>query len=532
MAYKVFLVEDEIVTREGIRDNVDWEIAGFEFIGEAPDGEMALPLIEKTNPDVLITDIKMPFMDGLQLSKVIHEHMPWIKVIILSGHDEFEYAQTAVKIGVAEYLLKPVNSDDLVKVLSRIKTTLDHEHREKQDIRKLQEREEVNLVLIRDNYLLKLLLGGITTTEAIEQGQQLGLNVIASTYQVLAVKAQFRDLDAAYDYHKNREIEEIITRIAENNPSILRIKKDLGEYALLCMGENEDQTQHETAFLSDIIKKEVDTYDECDVLIGVGAPKKRLGDIHISFMEAQNAIVKKLTESNNIQGGPINQKDLLKLDGTALEDFLRCGEISDYEVFYAENLEQVCIMAASSFAVKHFLIIDSILSMTQFLESMGEKINEVAPEIQDLEELLEKNISKNELDLVFKNVIQTIVQFRDSQTTPQRINLVWEAKAYTESNFQNPDLKMSEVAHKFNLSAGYFSTLFSQEVGKTFKEYLTDLRIQKSKELLRSTNLKNTEIALRSGFNDPHYFSTVFKKMVGSTPQQYRKKPQSKRDEL
>ena len=119
MDYKVFLVEDEIVTREGIRDNVDWASEGFEFCGEAPDGEMALPLIEKSKPDILITDIKMPFMDGLQLSKIVREQMPWVKIIILSGHDEFEYAQAAVKLGATEYLLKPISSGDLLKELEQ-----------------------------------------------------------------------------------------------------------------------------------------------------------------------------------------------------------------------------------------------------------------------------------------------------------------------------------------------------------------------------------------------------------------------------
>ena len=121
----MFLVEDEIVTREGIRDNVDWGAAGFEFCGEASDGEIAIPLIEESNPDVLITDIKMPFMDGLQLSKIVREHMPWVKIIILSGHDEFDYAQSAVKLGVTEYLLKPVSANDLSRVLKGLTATLE-----------------------------------------------------------------------------------------------------------------------------------------------------------------------------------------------------------------------------------------------------------------------------------------------------------------------------------------------------------------------------------------------------------------------
>ena len=119
MPYKVFLVEDEIVTREGIRDNVDWKANGFEFCGEASDGDMALPLIQAIKPDVLITDIKMPFMDGLQLSKIIRERMPWVKIIILSGHDEFEYAQEAIKLGVNEYLLKPITVQEMHKVLQK-----------------------------------------------------------------------------------------------------------------------------------------------------------------------------------------------------------------------------------------------------------------------------------------------------------------------------------------------------------------------------------------------------------------------------
>src|SRR5512139_1296957 len=139
MPYKVFFVEDEIVTREGIRDNVDWKAHGFEFCGEAPDGELALPLLRTARPDVLITDIKMPFMDGLQLSKIVRERMPWVKIVILSGHDEFEYAQQAIKLGVTEYLLKPVTVQNLHQVLQKLTAQLDQEKKEQENLRLLQE---------------------------------------------------------------------------------------------------------------------------------------------------------------------------------------------------------------------------------------------------------------------------------------------------------------------------------------------------------------------------------------------------------
>ena len=149
MPYKVFLVEDEIVTRQGIRDNVDWKANGFEFSGEATDGDMALPLIQATKPDVLITDIKMPFMDGLQLCKIIRERMPWVKIIILSGHDEFEYAQEAIKLGVNEYLLKPITVQEMHKVLQKLAAQLDHEKSEQENLDKLREQLEENQAMLQ-----------------------------------------------------------------------------------------------------------------------------------------------------------------------------------------------------------------------------------------------------------------------------------------------------------------------------------------------------------------------------------------------
>src|SRR5919108_1548589 len=144
MSYKVFFVEDEIITREGIRDNVDWQASGFEFCGEATDGEIALPLLRAAQPDVLITDIKMPFMDGLQLSKIVRERMPWVKIIILSGHDEFEYAQKAISLGVTDYLLKPVTVQKLQTVLHKLSAQLDQDRKKQERLKRLQEQIEDN----------------------------------------------------------------------------------------------------------------------------------------------------------------------------------------------------------------------------------------------------------------------------------------------------------------------------------------------------------------------------------------------------
>ena len=161
MPYKVLFVEDEVVTREGIRDNVDWNANGFEYCGEATDGEMALSLLYMVKPDVLITDIKMPFMDGLQLCKIVRDRMPWVKIVIVSGHDEFEYAQEAIKLGVNEYLLKPVTVKDLHQVLQKIALQLDQEKKEQENLQKMQEQLEETQVMLREKLLLKVVTGTV-----------------------------------------------------------------------------------------------------------------------------------------------------------------------------------------------------------------------------------------------------------------------------------------------------------------------------------------------------------------------------------
>ena len=185
MPYKVFFVEDEIITREGIRDNVDWHASGFEFCGEAADGEMALPLLSMIKPDVLITDIKMPFMDGLQLSKIVRERMPWVKIVILSGHDEFDYAREAIHLGVTDYLLKPVTVQKLQNTLQNLSVQLDEERKVQEKQRKLAEQVSENQAMLRERLLFRMIVGAVSPTEAIEKGQMLGLDLSARYYQVV-----------------------------------------------------------------------------------------------------------------------------------------------------------------------------------------------------------------------------------------------------------------------------------------------------------------------------------------------------------
>lgn len=129
---KLFLVEDEIVIRNGIKNSIEWEKEGYEFAGEASDGELAYPMILKEKPDILITDIRMPFMDGLELSRLVKQELPDIRILILSGYDEFDYAKEAIRLGVTEYLLKPVSASKLLESLRGVSQLIQQEKEEKE----------------------------------------------------------------------------------------------------------------------------------------------------------------------------------------------------------------------------------------------------------------------------------------------------------------------------------------------------------------------------------------------------------------
>ncbi len=187
---KVFLVEDESIVREGLRDNIPWQQYGYEFVGEASDGEMALPLIQKTKPDVLLTDIKMPFMDGLSLSKLVHQEFPEMKIIIISGYDDFEYARGAILVGAEQYLLKPITRAALQKALAELKTKIETEREQKNYQEKFQSEAREYEQFSRTDFFVKVFEGRMPVQDMYEEAAKLSLKINAPCYNILLFSLQ------------------------------------------------------------------------------------------------------------------------------------------------------------------------------------------------------------------------------------------------------------------------------------------------------------------------------------------------------
>jgi two-component system, response regulator YesN len=521
MPYKVFFVEDEIVTREGIRDNVDWKAYGFEFCGEAADGEMALPLLQTIKPDVLITDIKMPFMDGLQLSKIIRERMPWVKIIILSGHDEFEYAQQAIELGVTEYLLKPVTVQNLHHSLKKITAQLERERKEQENLKKLQEQIEENRATLKERFLLKLVVGAISSTEAIEKGQLLGMDLVARCYLVVILKTELGDRSEQFDYAEYQHVQQIVAGLVQNNPDIFWLKKDWEELVLLIKGSTPEYLEEERDLLLEQVKQEVKK-TRYQLAIGIGAPKKRIADIYQSFVEALVSIQNADDWNKNGLEQPVDRAELLKVDKSAVENYLRCGVKEDFDKFFDAFIRPLGETALKSYLLKNYIFVDVVLATVKLVNELGGDVDQVIPELNSIEIILANIKTIEQLREQAYKILSSALAFRDNQTNNRYAGVIWQAKEFIEHHYMESNLSLSEVASQVNLSPSHFSVIFSQETCQTFKDYLTETRIIKAKELLRTTALLAADISYQVGYNDPHYFSSAFKKNTGLSPTEFR----------
>ena len=186
---KIFLAEDEYVVREGIKNNIDWKAHGYDFVGDASDGELALPMIQKLKPDIVITDIKMPFMDGLELSRLIKKEFPWMEIIILSGYAEFDYAREAIAIGVAHYLNKPISGDELIAELDKQAKKVEEKKQERQLKEKYAREMAENSIREKTGLFKKLVEGNSSAGEIIELADKLSMDISAGAYNIFLFKA-------------------------------------------------------------------------------------------------------------------------------------------------------------------------------------------------------------------------------------------------------------------------------------------------------------------------------------------------------
>lgn len=528
---KVFLVEDEFVVREGIKKNINWAEHGYEFCGEASDGELALPMIQKLKPDIVITDIKMPFMDGLALSRLVKAEFPWIEIIILSGYEEFGYAKEGIKIGVAEYLSKPISGNDLLHEVDKLaeKITIKKKEREVQEKFKAEMAENVQQA--RKNLFQDLVNAEKPVPELLETARKLNMDLSALWYNVVLVK--MKSLQHEQQEYSNSivEIEEKLSQL-DNSQNVLVFDRNLEGKALIFKADSHEELLVKQEENLNNLREIFSSYDNICFFGGIGKPVNRLRELPISYENASHAFAhrflmegNRFLDSKELEEGAylvkeefdIGNVDPKQIDREKVREFLKQGDLEEIKYFMDEFFKNIG-GALNSIMFRQYLAMDTYFSVVEFVESL--QLDRSQIEQLDMSSGILSGVESTE-NYIEKIINQGMV-IRDKAASNRYRNVVDEVCGYIEENYAQEELSLNLLASHVNFSPNHLSMVFSQQTGQTFIKYLTDFRMNKAKELLRCTAKRSSEISIEVGYKDPHYFSYLFKKTQGMTPTQYR----------
>lgn len=533
---KVFLVEDESIVREGLRDNMPWQQQGYQFVGEASDGEMALPMIRKLKPDVLFTDIKMPFMDGLALSRIVSQEFPDMKIIILSGYDDFEYARSAIRVGVEQYLLKPITKSTMTKVLSELRVKIEAQRQQSSYQDQYQDEMREYEKYSRRIFFEKLFEGHMSVQEIYEEAGRLGLEMDAPCYNLIFVSLQ----EKRNQENRRQESREFARKQDELLRFLLRYPEhtvfrwNISTYGILLQGETA-QMEEITARCMENIKRICEASEvEYDWYVAAGAPVERLSSLpecysrtnHIFSYRFMMPSVHILTEDllkgmmPEREESTIGGVDSAKVDPEIIKEFLMTGrgdEIQDFVQSYLQSVQE----ALRSKLFRDYLTLSIRFTTIAYVESLGCSQSEFLEALGG-DRAQEAGMGAEEIPYYLQEMLTQALLIRDRESDNQGKKILKKALEYIEENYTQESLSLNSVAGAVNVSANYFSALFSQEMQSTFVEYVTQKRMEKAKKLLRQSEKHSGEIALEVGYKDPHYFSFVFKKTQGYTPREYR----------
>ena len=459
---KVFLVEDEMIIRNGVKRSIDWETEGYEFVGEASDGELAYPLILKEKPDILITDIRMPFMDGLELSRLVKAELPNIKILILSGYGEFQYAKEAIKIGVTDYLLKPISSAKLLEALGQVKENILQEREEKELLLRYSRDMQENTENEKSKLFDRLMIGEMSMGEAVEEGKKFGLNLSASCYAVCLFKILMNS-DEKDLLEQTVQASEALEEEVKQMEGVCMFQRGISGLAFLVMEENEEKMRGKIRDFSNCLHCVMAQWKELEYFGAVGRSVDRIRNLKDSFREADKVFASRFTEKPKQiltiadlrvqkEEGEVPVKGFVQVGKTrtVLEKFLNNGtkeEVDDFCEAYAMQLEKDHMRSAM---VRQYVVMDICIVILSFCEKLsdGEKLQE---EVQELQTAIQRNGNVREIKENLKKLLVKVIEVRDMASGRRYSDIIMAAKEEIEKHYMTEEISLNTVAMRVGM---------------------------------------------------------------------------------
>jgi len=530
--FNALFIDDEIIVREGIERRVYWESHGFHLLATFSHGLQAKEYLQSHDDVHLVfSDISMPIMDGLELAQYIHEHHPQIYVLLLTGYDEFEYAQEAIKYNVKELLLKPITAKEVGAVLDGVYEVLLGERHRMLEQQELQQKLTESLPLLQERFLNRLTAGKVPEEGLQEQMESYKLPVLMD-YTLCIIIDTCRG-EAPEDREPSDDLYQI---------SVFDLCQQHLDYHDIAFFNKEDQPvcilqhnsslglQKKSRLFCEKVRQQINSHYGRPISFGIGRIASEAADIPFSYRDAEKALSQQYVLGRNriitrdqISGSSASLHDIRKdfeedlLYSLKTQPSARSREI--IKRYFRETFaEHVSVRSAQ---LQTYMLLSTIVS---FLEEASIPVMEVLPPSEQGDDLslVTAGRSREEVEHWFIQFIDLIHHYIGRQSMDHSEQRIRQAVEYLETHYHDPDLSIQTVCRELNISASHFSAQFKRLTGKTFVEYLTSLRIQQASMLLKTTNLCAYEIAEQIGYEDSHYFSQVFKKHTGMTIREYR----------
>lgn len=531
--YRIILVDDEEEVRKGIIRKIDWEALGFQVVGDAENGQDALEKIEQLEPDVVMTDIRMPYMDGLTLTSWIRQKYPSVKVLIFSGFDDFEYAQKAIKLNVTEYILKPVNEEELTRILNRVRENLDQEIEQRRDVDRLRESYLSSLPILRELFLNDMVRGNMPAENIRQKLEEYKIDILGAEKWLTAVINVENEAseETGLTLHQEKELIPIsVKSLLEDNLKdycrFMAFNSAVGVTLIAAVDGERKQTSL-IDLLGDICK-EIKRILQVTVTIGIGYFSRELEQLPAAYQSAVDALGYReivgtgktiyINDMEPVSRGKLQLETRDEADLIAVVKFGTREKIEAAAKNFAARMEGARVHMRQ-LQVYQMSIINCLIRLMQQQDlELGTMFG--------TDEMYGKVIYGNMKPEEFASVITEVgcrmneAMNRERDKTAKKVIL--EAKQYILDHYQDPELSVDVMCRQLHMSPAYFSTVFKRETGQTYIAYLTEVRLDKAVELLNTTDDKTYVIAQKVGYQEQNYFSYVFKKRFGISPTKFR----------
>ena len=534
--YKVILVDDEEDVRTAIERKVDWNALGFELVGSAGNGEEALELVEQEHVDVVMTDIKMPFMDGLELSARVKQNYKNTKVVLYSGFDDFEFAREAIHLEVEEYLLKPIGSKDLEAVFRKLKENLDKEVDERRNLENLHAFYEQSLPMMREHLLAGILDGKMNEEQARMMLRSYQMDMEGKYYSVGLISGEMLPGGESVASVEHLQMKQMMI-LSLMNLTKEYLEPNLRSHVFLYLGSviviaglHKEEEIHDFVYHMNQICKMGSRILDMNVIAGVGKAYPQIAQITLSYEEARTAYDYRILGDGREQVFYINDvepvtSELVLGESQAIAGIIhgiKFGTQEERNRSVEEFVREIKDSHAAGIQQYQLAFMELVTELLKLMRSYQLDVTEVFGKDFDPYHKVGAFGTLAELEDWLKETCESMEQLIRKMRTKSTNLLTDKAKAYIEEHYGESELSVEELCRHLNVSASYFSVLFKKEVGMSFVSYLTQVRLEHALELLNNTEDKSYIIAEKVGYPEANYFSYVFKKKYGVSPSKYR----------